>query len=61
MPDRELKERIRHEAYILWLEDGCPHGRDDVHWRQAEQLIHSLDAQRAEAAAAGVTRRDQLG
>ena len=59
MSDHDLKDRIRHQAYLLWLEDGCPHGRDEVHWRQAEQLIRDLDAQATEAKAAGKPRGSQ--
>ena len=57
MENRDLNERIRHEAYLLWLEDGCPHGRDEVHWHQAEQVILGIDAQRAAAETAG--RKDE--
>lgn len=32
---------IRHAAYLLWLEAGRPHGRDQEHWFAAkERLIH---------------------
>ncbi|MFC0387219.1 DUF2934 domain-containing protein [Muricoccus vinaceus] len=29
----ECEERIRKHAYFLWLEEGRPEGRADVHWR----------------------------
>jgi hypothetical protein len=32
-PDRE--DRIRQRAHDIWLGEGCPEGRADVHWRQA--------------------------
>jgi hypothetical protein len=52
MSDQNLEERIRREAYQLWLEDGCPHGRDHIHWIQAEQHVRRLDVHLAEMAAA---------
>lgn len=29
------EERIRHHAYMLWLEDGQPEGKADEHWHRA--------------------------
>jgi hypothetical protein len=29
--------RIQERAYHLWLEEGCPHGRDREHWYRAER------------------------
>jgi hypothetical protein len=29
-------DQIRHRAYELWLEEGCPDGRDRIHWLHAE-------------------------
>lgn len=31
----ERERRIREQAYFLWLEEGRPEGRADVHWRMA--------------------------
>ena len=56
MFDTDTQDRIRHQAYLLWLEDGCPHGRDEVHWHQAEQIVRGLDAVGAEAEMAGKSR-----
>jgi hypothetical protein len=37
MTDRE--QRIRDVAYFLWLEEGCPEGEPERHWRTAEGLV----------------------
>jgi hypothetical protein len=36
-PDREA--RIRERAYLLWEEDGCPHGREHEFWERAKELL----------------------
>lgn len=48
-PDRD--EEIRRMAYHLWLDEGCPHGRDREHWFQAEyRWREQQSVKRAEAA-----------
>ncbi|HEX4083888.1 MAG TPA: DUF2934 domain-containing protein [Chthoniobacteraceae bacterium] len=43
-------EEIALAAYRLWLQEGCPHGRDREHWLKArEQLIASRAREKAEA------------
>ena len=32
----DLVEQIRRRAYEIWLNEGCPHGRDHIHWLRAE-------------------------
>jgi hypothetical protein len=32
-------ERIAARAYQIWLEAGCPDGRDEEHWYQAEREL----------------------
>ncbi len=44
MEDRE--ERIRMIAYFLWEEEGYPEGEAERHWRAAEALYDSEDAER---------------
>jgi hypothetical protein len=44
MEDRE--QRIREIAYFLWLEEGSPEGEQERHWRAAEALYDSGDAER---------------
>lgn len=35
--------RIRNLAYMLWMEDGCPEGRDQAHWLEAEDMLRAED------------------
>jgi hypothetical protein len=37
MPD--LEEAIRERAYHLWLADGQPEGKAEVHWMNAQHEI----------------------
>jgi Protein of unknown function (DUF2934) len=32
-------ERIRRRAYDIWESEGRPHGRDEEHWRRAQQDV----------------------
>ena len=41
----ELEERIRRRAYRLWEEEGCPEGRELVHWDMATELVAIEDSQ----------------
>lgn len=34
--ETDVQKRIRERAYAIWLEEGCPHGRDTEHWLRAE-------------------------
>jgi hypothetical protein len=34
---RADEDRVRARAYEIWEGEGCPHGRDRDHWRQAER------------------------
>jgi hypothetical protein len=33
----ERYQRIRERAYLIWVDEGYPQGRDFVHWLMAEQ------------------------
>ncbi|HEX2431563.1 MAG TPA: DUF2934 domain-containing protein [Aestuariivirgaceae bacterium] len=33
------EERIRAKAYQIWLDEGCPDGRDEAHWEMARELV----------------------
>lgn len=35
---------IQQEAYHLWLESGCPTGRDVEHWFAAKELLRHRHA-----------------
>jgi hypothetical protein len=37
--DFAREERIRAKAYQIWLDEGCPEGRDEAHWEMARQLV----------------------
>jgi hypothetical protein len=47
-PFREPTElEIQHAAYLLWIEEGRPEGRDLEHWLAAKELLchrHGRDA-----------------
>jgi hypothetical protein len=52
-------EEIALTAYRIWLQEGCPHGRDREHWLKArEQLIA---ARAREKSAADNSSRDSQG
>jgi hypothetical protein len=35
----DFNERVRQRAYRLWVEEGCPEGRSDLHWSKARELV----------------------
>jgi hypothetical protein len=37
--DAEFWEAVRERANALWLEEGCPEGKSDQHWQQAQQDV----------------------
>ena len=43
----DLEERIRQRAYRLWVEEGRPKGRENLHWEMAKELIAIEDGQQA--------------
>ncbi len=44
MTDRD--DRIREIAYFLWLDEGCPDGGAERHWRAAEELLDADELER---------------
>ncbi len=42
--DQARQDRIRHRAYRIWREAGCPEGDDRAHWSAAEQEEAAEDA-----------------
>ncbi len=38
LPDLDEAE-IQHAAYLLWIEEGRPEGRDLDHWIAAKELL----------------------
>lgn len=43
MADELRDELIRLKAFYIWLDEGCPEGRADVHWQMASDLIAKED------------------
>lgn len=41
----ETDQHIREKAYHLWLDEGRPEGRADVHWEKARELAAIEEAQ----------------
>jgi hypothetical protein len=41
--DDEIDQRIRERAYLLWLDEGRPEGRDKQHWEIAREAIERED------------------
>jgi hypothetical protein len=39
MMNEDREQRIRERAFGIWLEEGRPEGRADVHWDMATELI----------------------
>jgi hypothetical protein len=36
-------EDISRRAYELWIQEGCPSGREVFHWHEAERQIRALN------------------
>jgi hypothetical protein len=51
---------IAQRAYALWLEEGCPDGRDQEHWERATQELESAPSEPEEAGAAPVSAASVL-
>ena len=37
--DTSFQDRVRERARQLWLEQGCPEGRSEAHWNQAQREV----------------------
>jgi hypothetical protein len=35
----DFDERVKERAYRLWVEEGCPEGRSEIHWDKARELV----------------------
>jgi hypothetical protein len=49
MPDNDNNEkdqRIRERAYLIWIDEGEPEGRENEHWERAKVQIEDEDRQR---------------
>jgi hypothetical protein len=55
-------EEIALGAYRIWLQEGCPHGRDKENWLKArEQLISIRAKENAEAMTHNSSRDSRIG
>lgn len=45
-------ERIATLAYQIWEDEGCPEGRCEVHWQEAERRLRTEREESIDAAAA---------
>jgi len=45
--DDHYIEKVRRRAHAIWLDQGMLHGRDQEHWREAEQEIAAEEAERS--------------
>ena len=43
----DIEERIRERAYQIWLEEGCPEGRELDHWNMATKLVAIEDGEQS--------------
>ena len=34
-----IEKQIREQAYFIWLQEGCPEGRDHLHWQIASEQV----------------------
>jgi len=50
----DQEQRIRERAYLMWIEDGEPNGRDKVHWEKAKAQLEEEDRILADAEKHGV-------
>lgn len=53
MADHDSTEAIRQRAYEIWVSEGCPNGRDCIHWLRAEAEFRE---QLAAAHASGICK-----
>jgi hypothetical protein len=50
----DLEQKIRERAYQLWIENGCEHGKAEMHWLAAQREVLA-------AALGGVARVSNAG
>jgi hypothetical protein len=43
----DIEQRIRERAYQIWLEEGCPEGRELDHWNMATKLVAIEDGEQS--------------
>jgi hypothetical protein len=50
-PMPNVEEEIRERAYHLWMADGQPEGKADIHWLNAQREILTASVESSAAAA----------
>jgi hypothetical protein len=50
-------EQIRQRAYKIWMDEGCPEGRAEIHWEMAQKLV--ADENKGAAEATPATKYEQ--
>ena len=43
----DIEQRIPERAYRIWLDEGCPEGREKDHWDMATELVAIEDVQQS--------------
>lgn len=61
----EPLEEIRHQAYLLWQQEGCPTGRELDHWLAAKEIVrhhrhHSAPASPDDSREAAIRPTEKL-
>jgi hypothetical protein len=51
-------EQIRQQAYKIWMDEGRPEGRAEIHWEMARKSMAD-DNKSAAAKATPATKRDE--
>jgi Protein of unknown function (DUF2934) len=45
---KDLEQRIRERAYLFWVEEGKPEGREEIHWEAACKVVEQEEREHAE-------------
>ena len=53
MDEGPLEHQIQDRAYHMWLSEGCPDGRDRIHWLRAEAELRDTIAAKPTACLTG--------
>ena len=53
------EEQIRYRAYLIWLADGKPEGRDKEHWKEAGATVDQISGIMPEQTGGGAERNSK--
>jgi hypothetical protein len=59
MTAETLIEQIKQRAYEIWLSEGCPPGRERIHWVRAEAEFREMLLARSGSSVKTATTRDR--